>query len=459
MEKDVLPVHKDIIHLLDQFTDIQTNMRIKYKEYIEKNATNKVFGLDSFHYQCRLFDLIFKQHSDQYSFINNRMYCDYYKLYNMVKNFVKDSFKMEPRKRNFPVYKDLEPYKHYDMSDVVMLHDDISDMIHKSRDSVLKKEKEITRDSYDRRLNIENYIYNHTCNNTILKTKIDLYEKYLNSYHIYHMSFLSNLRERLRLFFEQTGPAPSIESLQMDSKAYPLEPKTKYQDPVSELPEPEKKGPVITERVLSEPVIIERTERTLSGPDIVEPNDESKDESKEEPFEAMAGHVKEPVEKDTIEKDTTEKDTVVQTSEPLSEQTSECPSESKSQELILTNDEIEEAAIDISESTESKIEEPLGPPPDLPGAPESEEPLEKEDSLGATSPKETEESSTKESSTKDSLTKETDEVHEDEPISIVLSPLKVYEDTPAEVANLMTATSVFQTEPKLKKTKGKKPKK
>ena len=80
MEKDVLPLHKKIIHLLDQFTDIHTTMRFKYKEYVDKNAVNKIFGLDSFHYQCRLFELLLKQHTEQYAFINNRMYCDYYKL-------------------------------------------------------------------------------------------------------------------------------------------------------------------------------------------------------------------------------------------------------------------------------------------------------------------------------------------------------------------------------------------
>lgn len=209
MERDfvkIQDIHKEIINKLDELSETQTQNRTQYKEYVEKNKTNKVFGLDSFHYQSRLFDLELRQLNEQYSFINNRMYCDYYKLYGMVKVFYKESFKMEPKKRNYSVYKDLEQFKQFEFSDNLNLNTDIMDMIKKSFESISKNEQEVLEDKRktNSRINLDNYILNHNFNNAILKNKVELYEKYLHSYHIYHMSYLSHLLDRLVLLFRQS---------------------------------------------------------------------------------------------------------------------------------------------------------------------------------------------------------------------------------------------------------------
>lgn len=221
MEKDVVPVHRSIMTHMDQLTDIQSNLYLKYREYLEKNKILQVFGLDSFHYQCRLFDLELKHAHEQYSFLNNRMYCDYYKLYHVVKLFVSDTFQHEAKKRTFPVYKDLEPYKLYEMSDITLLYEDIGEMIRKASMEMVKKEKDLTRDAQEKGLRLEHFIHHRASNHALLTTKIELYEKYLHAYHIYHMSFLSNFLERLKMLFRQNEPT-------IDAKTYPPEPMTKY---------------------------------------------------------------------------------------------------------------------------------------------------------------------------------------------------------------------------------------
>ncbi len=209
MEKDVLPVHRSILALLDQLTDLQSNLYVKYREYLEKNKSLQVFGLDLFHYQCRLLDLELKQAQDHYAFLNNRMYCDYYKLYHMVRGFVKETFQLEPKSRTFPGYKDLEPYRLYEISDITLLYEDISDLLRKSMLEITKREKDLSRDIQERGLRLEQFIHHRTSNHAVLTTKVNLYEKYLQSYHIYHMSFLSNLLERVQLLFRQTDPVES----------------------------------------------------------------------------------------------------------------------------------------------------------------------------------------------------------------------------------------------------------
>ena len=199
-----LQVHEEVLRYLEKLHETQEMYHTQYKEYIEKNRQTKVFGLDSFYFQSRLYDLETKQLHEQYSFINNRIYCDYYKLYAMVKVFYKESFKLEPKKRTFPPYKDLEVFKQYDIQEAITLNVDIQEMIKKAYAYVEKHEEDIVVQCSNPSLHIENYKYNHHYNNALLKNKMELYEKYLHSYHIYHMSFLCQLRDKIMLLFRQT---------------------------------------------------------------------------------------------------------------------------------------------------------------------------------------------------------------------------------------------------------------
>ena len=76
-----LQVHGEVLRYLEKLDETQEMYHKQYKEYIEKNRQSKVFGLDSFYFQSRLYDLETKQLHEQYSLINNRIYCDYYKIH------------------------------------------------------------------------------------------------------------------------------------------------------------------------------------------------------------------------------------------------------------------------------------------------------------------------------------------------------------------------------------------
>jgi len=204
MDPPFIQVHSEVISYLEELHQTQELNHKQYKAYIEKNRLSKVFGLDSFYFQTRLFDLETKQLHEQYSFINNRIYCDYYKLYAMIKLFYKESFKLDPKKRSYPIYKDLETFKKYDIQETISLISDIREMIKKVYTYVEKNAEEIGIRYSNPSIHIENYRYNQHYNNALLKNKMELYEKYLHSYHIYHMSFLSHLRDKIMLLFRQT---------------------------------------------------------------------------------------------------------------------------------------------------------------------------------------------------------------------------------------------------------------
>ena len=72
-----------------------------YSEFVENNRQNLfVFGLDSFQFQSKLIDIEYDDMKRLFLAINNRMYCEYYKLYKIISEYVKD---------NIPVKKTSAP--------------------------------------------------------------------------------------------------------------------------------------------------------------------------------------------------------------------------------------------------------------------------------------------------------------------------------------------------------------
>jgi hypothetical protein len=130
--EDIKKIRTEIKEFFEKFKKKKDKMRSYYKEYIEKNKKNNMFGLDSFHFQSKLLEFESKHLNEQYLLIDNRIYCDYYKLYEMIRVFHKKTFKLDIKKREYPIYKDLEPLKSYNFEDINNIHYDIIEMINQA---------------------------------------------------------------------------------------------------------------------------------------------------------------------------------------------------------------------------------------------------------------------------------------------------------------------------------------
>jgi hypothetical protein len=380
--EDIQQTHAKLLEKMDELHEIQTQTHAQYKEYLEKNKTNKVFGLDSFNYQTRLFDLEMKQVKEHYAFVNNRIYCDYYKLYGMVKTFYKENFKLEPKKRSYMPYKDLEPFKPFEFLDSMNLNQDILDMIQKSFEIIRKKEQEVSTGSHTlQRLNIENYIFNHRYNNDSLKTKVELYEKYLHSYHIYHMSFITNLLAKVSMLFQQNTQPLSISPVEPTTnepttnepttneripKAVVVNVLTIDTDTVSPVI-PVEPAPVMNE-ILSNSVIVNISPVEPSpvepAPVMIEPvapspvvsKEEPTEESKEEPPEESKEEPKEePVAPSPVESNEDSKE------EPTEESKEEPKEEPVAPSQVDSNENSKEEPVAPVESNEDSKEEAVTP--------------------------------------------------------------------------------------------------
>ena len=106
-------------------------LKLFYSEFIKNNKSELfVFGLDSLHFQCKLIDIEYDDMKRLFLAINNRMYCEYFKLYKIIVSYISektfDKKIMELIKvNNFPVYKDLEPFKEYNFETVLEIHENI----------------------------------------------------------------------------------------------------------------------------------------------------------------------------------------------------------------------------------------------------------------------------------------------------------------------------------------------
>ncbi len=338
-----------------KLTAKKDTVRGYYIQYIEKNKKNKMFGLDSFHFQSKLIDLEYKHLNEHYIFIDNRIYCDYYKLYNILIAFYKQNFKTDFKHRNYPIYKDLEPFKQYDFDDINNIHYDIIEMIQHAYAIISQNNEEIKTDQQKLKsgFNIDNYVHNHIYKNMLLQTNINLYENYLNSYHIYHMDFLKNLLDKLGLFKNQLSTnvrTDGVTPVESGASSRSLDRVTSIDDDEEMKIIIDRSVPRISESKRYE---VEEVKQQLAEEDAEEVKSEPVEEEIKESVEEVT---EEPVEeeiKESIE-EVTEEPVKEVIEEPVEELTEE-----PVKEVIESVEEVKPEVIEeaIQEVTEEPVEE------------------------------------------------------------------------------------------------------
>jgi carbon monoxide dehydrogenase subunit G len=200
----------EIQDLFVKLEEMKGTIQGHYTTLLSKNETSQFFGLDSFRFQVKLMENETKHLKEQMVLIENRLYCDYYKLYVRVLEYLSDTFHFEIPKNPYPLYKDLDPLKVYEFEHTsALFHENVA-ALQKAYDTL---EIELKKGTEDERLNrtgihIGNYVHNRKFKDTIIQTNLGLYEQYLNTYFNYHMTFLTNLMERLDVFLKQFTREP-----------------------------------------------------------------------------------------------------------------------------------------------------------------------------------------------------------------------------------------------------------
>jgi hypothetical protein len=203
LKREIAKVKKVVADKLSQLKEV-------YNELIKTN--NKkifLFCLDSFYFQYKTFAMEM-EHIDKYrALMNNRMYCDYYKLYNIIVNHVKENKGDidigQIEFKSYPAYKDLEPFQEYKIDDIKDLHANILHIITELYKQTYSKEDSISHYNENHKVgfSISNFLNTLEYENRLLREQISLYMNYVSFFHISQKKQLNRLHARMQDFYKE----------------------------------------------------------------------------------------------------------------------------------------------------------------------------------------------------------------------------------------------------------------
>jgi hypothetical protein len=199
----------NILHTLQ--TRIQ-KLKQMYSDFIQSNREQLfVFTLDSFHFQSKLVDLEYEDMSRMFLSITNRMYCDYYKLFKIIVEYINENI---PDKKlaelikvhdNYPIYKDLEPFKQYDFQHIQSVHEVLLVILTYLHTHITNKEHDLkvyqTKNQIG--LHIDSFVNTFSFNNIVMQQKVLLFITYMEFFHKSHTKYLKRFIMKVNLMLSQ----------------------------------------------------------------------------------------------------------------------------------------------------------------------------------------------------------------------------------------------------------------
>lgn len=260
--KNILSDINKISNKKDKITEKLVHLKTQYSEMIKTN-TKKIFlfCLDSFFYQYKMYSAELDQIESSRKMVNNRMYCEYYKLYGIIVAYLGELNISYENKQDYlkkcPVYKDLEQFAEFDVVDVENIYGNVILLINHLNEQMAKNSIEIENYQIGDKVgfSISNFINTMKNNNLMLSGQIDLFMNYLDFFLSSQCKQYTRIRCRMReLLMEMDENIEKSNKKNMYQESYPS---------VSELSETDKnREPIIKNEILLE-VLPEKTEPKL----------------------------------------------------------------------------------------------------------------------------------------------------------------------------------------------------
>jgi len=203
----ILTLKRKVIQTKSEIHERLQKVKKMYTELMKQN-TKKVmlFCLDAFFFQYKSFMMEIENIEKFRVLLNNRMYCDYYKLYTLIIQYFKDhSIEIDNDDLNaktFPVYKELEPSQEYKLEDVKGIHASILYLINTLHLKSAGQRNTITGYSDDSKIgySISNFLNTLQYENLILQEQTNLFLNYLAFFHISQKKQLKRVLSKLEDF-------------------------------------------------------------------------------------------------------------------------------------------------------------------------------------------------------------------------------------------------------------------
>jgi len=204
---NIITIRNTVKSVFDVLQVRINRLKVFYSELIKNSKAQMfVFGLDSFNFQGKLIDIEYDDMKRLFIAINNRMYCEYFKLNKIIIEYILKS--VEDKKvidivkvDNYPIYKDLEPFKDYEFGITHDIHQNILNLLGILLSVLNTKETELSahRAKQNIGLNINNFTTTFAFNNTVLREKILMFMSYIEFFHSLHTKYLKRFSNKIQL--------------------------------------------------------------------------------------------------------------------------------------------------------------------------------------------------------------------------------------------------------------------
>ena len=186
------------------FTIIHAKLKLLRKIYSEVVSKHKkiecTLGVDALFFQSELIDKEYNNLQALFQFINNRIYCEYYKLFYYIKDYVTTNLETDvvediKMDSDFPAYKSLDTSIVYDFGDVIKMQSHIINTLDKLdtyfNENVTTNNKE--KDLLKMGLHIDTVIHTQDYINSVLMVKLKMFYQYLETFNTHHYKHLNRL--------------------------------------------------------------------------------------------------------------------------------------------------------------------------------------------------------------------------------------------------------------------------
>jgi hypothetical protein len=206
---NIITIRNNVKNVFDILQVRIDKLRQIYSEFIESNKNEMfVFGLDSFHFQSKLIDIEYDDMKRLFLAINNRMYCEYFKLHKIIVEYISKTINDKRgidlvKINNYPIYKDLEPFKEYKFEVILDIHENILNLLGVIISILNNKENELTihKTKQNIGLNIDNFITTFNFNLSVIREKTIMFITYIEFFHKMHSKYLKRFSNKIQLMY------------------------------------------------------------------------------------------------------------------------------------------------------------------------------------------------------------------------------------------------------------------
>ena len=222
---NIITLKREIAKIKHLVIEKLAHLKEVYNNLIKSN--NKkifMFCLDSFYFQYKTFAMEMENIDRFRVLTNNRMYCDYYKLFNIILNYIKENHAElskliknsssnedvtmdinDLELKTFPVYKDLEPFYEYKIEDIKDIHSNILHLINKLYTQYTVNDDQIGHYNENQKVgfSISNFLNTLNHENNLLKEQVSLFVNYISFFHISQKKQINRLYLRMQDFYKE----------------------------------------------------------------------------------------------------------------------------------------------------------------------------------------------------------------------------------------------------------------